>query len=86
MTIHLPAELEQYVRDQVLAGRFRTEEDVIPDALERHRQAQQQPGVAPVTPDPVLGSMRDDADLLDEIVEHAMKNRRAQPWRLSAIE
>jgi Arc/MetJ-type ribon-helix-helix transcriptional regulator len=43
MTIHLPEHLEQYVHDQVLAGRFRSEGDVILDALERHRQAQQPP-------------------------------------------
>ena len=38
MTIQLPEHLERYVHDQVLAGRFRTEDDVILDALERHRQ------------------------------------------------
>ena len=43
MTIQLPEHLERYVHDQVLAGRFRTEDDVIRDALERHRQAQQPP-------------------------------------------
>jgi Arc/MetJ-type ribon-helix-helix transcriptional regulator len=43
MTIHLPEHLEQYVHDQVLAGHFRSEDDVILDALERHRQAQQPP-------------------------------------------
>jgi Arc/MetJ-type ribon-helix-helix transcriptional regulator len=41
MTIHLPEHLERYVHDMVLAGRFRTEDDVILDALERHRQVQQ---------------------------------------------
>jgi Arc/MetJ-type ribon-helix-helix transcriptional regulator len=43
MTIHLPEHLEQYVHDQVLAGHFRIEDDVILDALERHRQAQRPP-------------------------------------------
>jgi Arc/MetJ-type ribon-helix-helix transcriptional regulator len=43
MTIHLPEHLERYVHDQVLADRFRSEDDVILDALERHRQAQQPP-------------------------------------------
>lgn len=46
MTIHLPEHLEQYVHDQVVAGRFRSEDDVILDALERHRMAQQ-PSAAP---------------------------------------
>jgi putative addiction module CopG family antidote len=43
MTIQLPEHLERYVHDQVLAGRFRSADDVILDALERHRQAQQPP-------------------------------------------
>ena len=29
MTIHLPAELERFVHDQVVAGRYRSEDDVI---------------------------------------------------------
>ncbi len=41
MTINLPEHLGQHVHDQVVAGRFRSEDDVIIDALERHRQAQQ---------------------------------------------
>ena len=43
MTIQLPEHLERYVLDQVQAGRYLTEDEVIRDALERHRQAQQQP-------------------------------------------
>ena len=79
MTIRLPEHLERYVHDQVVAGRFRTEDDVILDALERHRQAQQPP--APATPDPVLGCMRDDSELMDEIVADAYRHRREETWR-----
>jgi Arc/MetJ-type ribon-helix-helix transcriptional regulator len=43
MTIHLPEHLERYVHDQVVAGRFRTEDDVILDALEQQRQSQRPP-------------------------------------------
>jgi len=32
-------------------------------------------------PDPVLGSMREAADELDQIVADAMKRRREEPWR-----
>jgi putative addiction module CopG family antidote len=46
MTIHLPEHLERYVRDQVQAGLYTTEDDVIRDALERHRQAEPQPAKA----------------------------------------
>lgn len=37
MTIHLPTELERFVHDQVIAGRYRSEDDVIRDALEQLR-------------------------------------------------
>ena len=51
MTINLPEHLERYVHDQVLAGRFRSEDDVILDALERQRQAGQPPAKATGQPD-----------------------------------
>jgi Arc/MetJ-type ribon-helix-helix transcriptional regulator len=40
MTIHLPRHLERYLHDQVQAGRYPTEDAVIRDALERHRQTE----------------------------------------------
>ncbi len=43
MTIHLPEHLERYVHDQVQAGRYLTEDDVIRDALERHRHSEPTP-------------------------------------------
>jgi hypothetical protein len=38
------------------------------------------------TDDPLLGSMADHAELMDEIVEDAMRHREQQPWRLSTGE
>jgi hypothetical protein len=38
------------------------------------------------TADPLLGSMDDHAELIDEIVEDAMQHREHQPWRLSTSE
>jgi Arc/MetJ-type ribon-helix-helix transcriptional regulator len=81
MMIQLPDHLQRYVHDQVRAGRFRTEDDVIKDALERHRRAQQQPAAGPPTPDPVLGCMREDAELMHEIVAEAYRHRREETWR-----
>ncbi len=51
MTIHLPEHLERYVHDQVQAGRYLTEHDVICDALERHRQAEPTPANATAQPE-----------------------------------
>jgi hypothetical protein len=33
-----------------------------------------------------IGAMRDDAELLDQAVEHAMKVREERPWRLTPGE
>jgi Arc/MetJ-type ribon-helix-helix transcriptional regulator len=41
MTIQLPEHLQRYVHDLVQSGRFRSEDAVVLDALEHHRQAQQ---------------------------------------------
>ena len=50
MTIHLPEHLERYVHDQVQAGLFPTENEVVTDALERHRQAHQSPAQTTLPP------------------------------------
>jgi hypothetical protein len=36
--------------------------------------------------DPLLGSMSDHAELMDQIVEDAMRHRELHPWRLTAGE
>lgn len=75
MTIHLPDELEQFVRDQVRAGRYSSETDVIRQAVERLRD--QVPPIGGGVGS--LGAMQDAAEELDEVVEHAMRLRR-QRW------
>ena len=52
MTIHLPDHLERYVRDQVQAGRYPTEDALIRDAWERRWQAV--PSTAHATGQPEL--------------------------------
>jgi hypothetical protein len=79
MTIRLSKDLEQFVHDAIRAGRYATEDELFSDALERLRK------LSPL-PTPGMGSigaMRDDADLLDQAVEHAMKVREGRPWRLA---
>jgi Arc/MetJ-type ribon-helix-helix transcriptional regulator len=89
MTIHLPEHLERYVHDQVVAGRFRSEDDVILDALERHRHAQQPPVAPAATRRDELSSQEVqqrlfDAGLISEIKPPITdltpyQNRRAVP-------
>jgi putative addiction module CopG family antidote len=69
MIIDLPEELMRFVQDQVRAGRYKTDAEVICDALEQLRRSLQGS----------LRTMREAAGELDEIVEHAMK-RREQRW------
>jgi putative addiction module CopG family antidote len=82
MTIRLPEHLERFVHDQVHAGRYPTEEDVISDALEQLRRHAQPVGNS----QGLIGALRDDAELLDQAVEHAMKVREERPWRLTTGE
>ena len=77
MEMRIPADLERFVHDEVRAGRYPTEDEVIRDALERLRQ-HARPAASERGS---LGAMR-DADDLEEIVKHAMELRK-QPWRVS---
>ena len=76
MMISLSKDLEQFVHDAVQAGLYAREDDVIRDALEQLRTHARPISNALGS----LGAMRDAADELDEVVEHAMQLRR-QPWR-----
>ncbi len=79
MNVQLPDHLKQFVHDQVQAGRYSTEVEVISDALEQLRK-HAQPTTASLGSLGSLGAMEDAADELDEVVEHAMQLRRL-PWR-----
>ncbi len=82
MEIQLPEDLERFVRDEVLAGHYASEEEIVRLALKQLQQARKPLPMDQATPDPWLGSMREDAEMLDEIVEEAMKIREERPWRL----
>jgi Arc/MetJ-type ribon-helix-helix transcriptional regulator len=75
MTIRLPEDLQRYVHDQVQAGRFLSEDDVVTDALNRHRQAQITPPAVLPSIDPTPGSMHEDAGLHGEIAAAAMNRK-----------
>jgi putative addiction module CopG family antidote len=114
MIIHLPPDLERFVHDQVVAGRYASEEAVVRDALEQLRSHTPlpQPGTgsfgamrdanlldevaqditkglqspAPRPGQGLIGALREDAEVLDQAVEHAMKVREERPWRLAPGE
>ena len=88
MTIHLPDDLETSIQAAVQSGRFASVDDAMAEAarllLRTIQQERPKPSIA-ASP-PLLGSMRDAADELDEIVAEAMKRRREGSWRTNAGE
>ena len=62
-----------------------------PEQMQRlRRELESKLSASPAAPqpdaDPLLGSMSDHAELMDQIVEDAMRNREQQPWRLATSE
>jgi Arc/MetJ-type ribon-helix-helix transcriptional regulator len=90
MTIHLPPDVERSIEAVVTSGRFASVDAAMAEAARLLlKQEAQQPQPAKPAGDTGLGSigaMRDDADLLDQAVEHAMKVREERSWRLSGVE
>jgi putative addiction module CopG family antidote len=82
MTIHLPAELERFVHDQVLAGRYPSEDDVVRDALEQLRSHASRP----TSGNGSIGAMREDADLLEQVTRDIMEGRRTRTLSQAADE
>ena len=75
MTIDLPVDLERFVHDEVQAGRYPSEQEVIRAALEQLRAEP-----APRARAPGRSAPCDDAELLDQAVEHAMRVRERRSW------
>ena len=87
MTIHLPPDIESSIQAAVHTGRFASLDAAMTEAasllLQKLNLGQQPttPSVNGGNPDPVLGCMRDDAELMDEIVADAYRHRREDTWR-----
>lgn len=88
MTIHLPHDLESSLQAAVRSGRFASVDEAMAEAarlllreLNRRQPAPPPANAGDETPDPFLGSMRDDAELMDEIVADACRQRREEKWR-----
>jgi len=87
MTIHLPQDLERSLQTAVHSGHFASMDEAIAEAARLLLRALKldHSGPPPVRddnpPDPVLGCMREDAELMDEIVADAYRHRREETWR-----
>jgi Arc/MetJ-type ribon-helix-helix transcriptional regulator len=84
MTIHLPKDVESSVLAAVHGGRFASVDDAIAEAWRAFQGQRQAP--VPASGLGMIGALRDDAALLDQAVEHAMKVREERPWRLGGDE
>ncbi len=90
MTIHLPADIESSIQAAVHNGHFASVDDALAEAWRAFHQDRRPPaaatgGACPAA-DPLLGSASDHAELIDQIVEEAMRHREHQPWRLDTSE
>lgn len=89
MTIQLPPYIESSLQAAVDGGRFTSMDEAMTEAarlLLRELTRKPPPAALPPdasedAPDPILGLMRDDADLMDEIVADAYRRRREEKWR-----
>ena len=84
MTIHLPNDIERDILAEVHSGHFASIDDALTEAWRSFRQ--HRPSSPPATGQGLIGALRDDAELLDQAVEHAMKVREERPWRLAPGE
>ncbi len=87
MTIHLPQDVENSLQTAVHSGYFASVDEAMMEA-DRLLLRELKLGYLPHPParddnppDPVLGCMREDAELMDEIVADAYRHRREETWR-----
>lgn len=87
MTVHLPAEIETSLQAVVRSGRFMSVDEAMTEAA-RLLLRELELGRLSVPcarengpPDPVLGCIRDDAELMDDIVADAYRHRSDENWR-----
>ena len=93
MTIRLPGDLERRVQAAVYHGRFASVDDAMAEAarlllreIELGQRAKPSETACDPGPDLFLGSLRDAAEELDEIVADAYRKRREETWRDIAVE
>ena len=91
MTIELPRHIEDSIIAKVHCGLFPSMDAAMTQAalllLEQiERDQAMAPTKASASGQGFIGALRDDADLLDQAVAHAMKVREERPWRLNPVE
>lgn len=91
MSIHLPEDLESSIRAEVANGHFASLDDAMAEAARlllskrNLHQLDARTVNGDASPDPLLGCMKDDAALMDTIVEDAYR-QRLEAWREISFE
>jgi hypothetical protein len=81
MTINLPKDVEHSIEAALLSGQFASADALITEIVRDCFRHYSKVFPGPKEPKPGLGSigaLRDDAELLDQAVEHATKARETQ--------
>lgn len=86
MNIHIPEDLESSIQAAVRGGHFSSLDAAMAEAARLLLRELGREEPAPIhddefTPDPLWGLMRDDAELMDEIVADAYRHRREDKGR-----
>jgi hypothetical protein len=76
--------VERDIIAEVHRGHFASIDDALAEAWRSFQLHRRPP--APASGQELIGALRDDAELLDQVVEHAMKVRKERPWRLAPGE
>lgn len=87
MNVNLSPDVERFLREMVREGRYASEEEALNVAvrlLREQRQAVDAPALN--GRDPFWGLLADEADVLDEIVADAMRQRESRPLRSPNLE
>ena len=88
MNVCISEEARRFVEAEVASGRYISEDAVIEDALRRMRQQGSPPlsSVCILENDPLWGMFRDEPELMDQIAQDAMRDRRTVPLRAESDE
>ena len=87
MTIHLPPDVEREIPAQVHNGHFSSVDDTLAEAWRSFRRQQSAPQPAATsTGMGSIGTMHEDADLLEQITQSIMHSRETRTLRLPADE
>ena len=87
MNVHISEEARRFIADEVASGRYPSEDAVIDAALRRmHQQEQPSSSGHTLDTDPLWGMFRDEPELIDRIVQEAMRDRQTIPLRAAGDE